>query len=65
MVGSTSSSINLHGVVDDNSNHYKNIIMDTTRMNQGHVGQCSIVDEKISANTTIFFYFLKDSDKLL
>jgi len=59
MVGSTSSSINLHGVVDDNSNPYKNIVMDMIGMNQGHAGQCSIVDEEPSANTTRCFDFFE------
>jgi hypothetical protein len=37
MVGSNSSSTNVHGVIDDNSNHHRNIVMDTMRINQGHV----------------------------
>ena len=57
MVVSTSSSNNLYGVVDENSNPYKNIVMDMIGMNQGHVGHCSIVDEELNANTTRFFYF--------
>jgi hypothetical protein len=46
MVGSTSSFNNVHRVVANNSNHYKNIIMDAMRMNQGHASQCPIVDEE-------------------
>ena len=46
MVGSTSSSSNMYGVVDDNSNPYSNMVMDVMRMNQGHVNQCSIIDEE-------------------
>jgi hypothetical protein len=38
MVGSTFSSSNVHGVVDDNNNPYKNIVIDAIRMNQIHVG---------------------------
>ena len=33
MVGLTSSSSNVHGVVDDNSNPYKSMVMDVMRMN--------------------------------
>jgi hypothetical protein len=34
MVGLTSSANNVHGVVNDNSNPYRNMIMDAMRMNQ-------------------------------
>ena len=33
MIGSTSSSSNLHGVVDDNINPYRSMIMDAIEMN--------------------------------
>jgi hypothetical protein len=33
MIGSTSSASNVYGVVDDNSNPYKNMVMDAMRMN--------------------------------
>jgi hypothetical protein len=36
MVGSTSSASNVHGVVNDNSNPYRNMVMDAMRMNQGN-----------------------------
>ena len=65
MVGSTSSSSNVHEVVDDNNNPYKNMVMDGMRMNQGYVGQCPIIDEEPNADATKFFDFLKDSDKPL
>jgi hypothetical protein len=38
MVASTSSSSNMHGIVDGNSNPSSNMIMDAIRMNQGHAG---------------------------
>jgi hypothetical protein len=44
--GSTFSFSNVHRVVADNSNYYKNIIMDAMRMNHGHVSQCPIVNEE-------------------
>ena len=60
MVNSNSSSNNLHGVVDDNSNHYRNIVMDALEMNQGYTSQCPIIDEKLNADTIRFFNLLKD-----
>ena len=35
MVELTSSSSNVHGDIDDNSNSYRNMVMDAMRMNQG------------------------------
>jgi hypothetical protein len=46
MVGSTSSASNVHGVVNNNSNPYRNMVMDAMRMNQGNVSQCPIVEEE-------------------
>jgi len=40
MVGSTFSASNMHEVVNDNNNPYKNIVMDAMKMNQGNVSQC-------------------------
>jgi len=61
VIKSTSSSNNMHRVVDDNSNYYKNMIMDAMQMNQGDVGECSIVNEEPNTTTTMFFDILKDS----
>ena len=65
MVRSTSSSSNIHEVVDDKSNPYRNMVMDAMRMNQGYVGQCPIIDEEPNADTTNFNDLLKDSDEPL
>lgn len=65
MVESISSSNNVYKVVDANNNPYRNIAIDTMRMNQGHNGQCSIVNEELNANTTRFFDLLKNSDESL
>jgi len=65
MVGSTSSSNNMYEIVDDNINHYRNMIMDVMRMNHGHTSQCPIVDEELNADAIMFFYFFKDSNKPL
>ena len=65
IVRSTFSNSNMHGVIDDNSNPYRNTVMDVMRMNQGHASQCPIMDEKPNADTARFFYLLKDSNKPL
>jgi len=65
MVGSTFSASNVHGVVNDNSNPYRNMVMDAMRMNQGNASQCSIVEEEHNADATRFFDLLKGSDKPL
>ena len=44
MVGSTSSASNVHEATNDNTNPYRNMVMDAIRMNQGNVSQCPIVE---------------------
>ena len=61
MIKSTSSASNKYGVVDDNSNPYKDMIMNMMRMNQDYVGQYSIIYEEPNEDATKFFDFLKDS----
>ena len=39
IIGSTSSSSNVNGIVDGNRNLYRNTVMDTMRMNQGYAIQ--------------------------
>jgi hypothetical protein len=65
MIGLTSSASNVHGVVNDNSNPYRKIVMDAMRMNQGNVTQCPIIEEEPNADSARFFDILKDSDELL
>ena len=65
VVRSTSSASNVHGVANDNSNPYRNMIMDAMRMNQDNVSQCPIIEETPNANAARFFNLLKDSDKPL
>ena len=65
MVWSTSSSSNVYGVADDNSNSYKNMVMDAMEMNQGYVGQCPIVYKEPNTDATRFFDLLKDPDEQL
>jgi len=65
VVGSTSSASNVHGVANDNSNPYKNMIINAMRMNQGNVSQCPIIEKEPNADATMFFDLLKDSGKPL
>jgi len=60
MVRSTCSFSNGHVVIDDNSNPYRNMVINAMRMNQGHVGQYPIIDEELNADATRFFDLLKD-----
>jgi hypothetical protein len=55
----------MHRGIDDNSNPYRNMVINAMRMNQGYAGQCPIIDEEPNANATRFFDLLKDSDKPL
>jgi len=43
IVGLTSSASNVHEVVNDNSNPYRNMVMDAMRMNQDNATQCPTV----------------------
>jgi len=65
VVGSTSSASNVHEAVNDNTNPYRNMVMDAMRMNQGNVNQCPIIEEESNADTARFFDLLKDSDEPL
>jgi len=59
MVGSTFSSSYMHGVVDENNNSYRNMIMDAMRMNKSYSGEYLIIDEEQNADATWFFIFKK------
>jgi hypothetical protein len=54
MVGSTFSSYNMLGVLDNNNNPYRNMIMDAMWMNQSHAGQCPIIEQS-NVHATMFF----------
>jgi hypothetical protein len=62
---STSSASNVHEATNDNTNPYRNMVMDAMRMNQSNVSQCSIVEEESNADAARFFDLLKDSDEPL
>jgi len=55
VVGSTFGASNVHEAANDNTNPYKNMVMDAMRMNQGNVSQCPIVEEEPNAYATRFF----------
>jgi len=55
IVESTSNSSSVHGVADDNSNPYRNMVMHVMRMNQGYTGECPIVDKEPNSDMTNFF----------
>jgi hypothetical protein len=57
MIMLTSSSNNVYGVIDDNSNRYRSMVMNVIRMNQDDINECSIVDEESNVDTTIFLVF--------
>ena len=59
VVGSTSSANNVHGVVNENSNPYRNMVMDAMRMNQDNVSQCPIIEEEPNADATWFFWYVE------
>jgi hypothetical protein len=59
------NSSNVHEVVDDNNNSYRNKVIDVMRMNQGHTSRCPIIDKEPNADGTKFFYPLKYSDEPL
>jgi len=63
IASSTSTSSNVHEVVDDNCNPYKSMTINAMRMNQSYVGHWSIIDDEPNTDTTKFFELLKDSDK--
>jgi hypothetical protein len=62
IIGSTSSASNVYGIVDNNNNPYRTMVMDAMRMNQSHVDQFSIVNEEPNVDVA---RLLKDSDKPL
>jgi hypothetical protein len=65
VVGSTSSASNMHEVGNENSNPFRNMVMDAMRMSEGNVRECPIVEEEPNADAARFFDLLKDSDEPL
>ncbi|KAL3573023.1 hypothetical protein D5086_026927 [Populus alba] len=50
VVGSPYSASNVHEAANDNTNPYRNMVMDAIRMNQGNVSQCPIIEEEPNAD---------------
>jgi len=65
VVESTSSASNMHEIRNENSNHYRNTVIDAMRMSEGNVRECPIVEEEPNADAARFFDLLKDSDEPL
>jgi len=65
VVGSTFSASNVHEAANNNTNPYRNMVMDAMRVNQGNVSQCPIIEEEPNADAAKFFYLLKDSNEPL
>ncbi|KAL9346455.1 hypothetical protein Peur_061308 [Populus x canadensis] len=65
VVGSTSSASNMHEVGNENSNPYRNMVMDAMRMSEGNVRECPIIEEEPNADAARFFDLLRDSDEPL
>jgi hypothetical protein len=65
VVVSISNASNVHKAANDNTNPYRNMVIDAMRMNQGNVSQCPIIEEEPNADATRFFDLLKDSDEPL
>jgi hypothetical protein len=55
----------MHEVGNENSNPYRNMVMDAMRMSEGNVRECLIVEEEPNADAARFFDLLKDSDEPL
>jgi hypothetical protein len=56
---------NVYEVVDNNSDHYRSMVMSAMRMNQDNASECSIIDKKPNVDATRFLNLLKDSNKPL
>jgi len=65
VVGSTSSASNMHEVGNDNSNPYRNMVMNVMRRSESNVSECPIIEEEPNADAARFFDLLKDSDEPL
>jgi hypothetical protein len=63
VVESTSSASNMYEVGNENSNPYRNIVMDAMRMSEGNVSECPIIEEESNADAARFFDMLKDSNE--
>jgi len=65
VVGSTSSASNMHEVGNENSNRYRNMVMNAMRMSEGNASEFPNIKEEPNADAARFFDLLKDSDEPL
>jgi hypothetical protein len=59
IVGSTFISNNIHKVINDNNNCYRNMVMYAIRINHGYLGECLYIDEESNVDTNKFFISFK------
>ena len=45
----------MNEAINNNTNPYRNLVMDAMRMNQGNVSQCPIIEEEPNADAARFF----------
>jgi hypothetical protein len=55
----------MYEVGNENSNPYRNMVMDAMRMSEGNVRECPIVEEEPNTDAARFFDPLRDSDEPL
>jgi hypothetical protein len=55
----------MYEVGNENSNPYRNMVMDAMRMSEGNVRECPIIEEELNADATRFFDLLRDFDEPL
>jgi len=65
IVDSTSSSSNIHEVVDDNSNHYRSMVIDAIRISHGYSRNNLRRDKETNVDAVRFFKLLKDFNEML
>jgi hypothetical protein len=55
IVSSTSCSSNIYGVINDNSNRYRSMVIDATWMNHGYSSESSHVNKEPNVDETRLF----------
>jgi hypothetical protein len=55
----------MHEVGNENSNPYRNMVMDAMRMSEGNVKECPIIEKEPDADAARFFDLLRDSEEPL
>jgi hypothetical protein len=55
----------MHEVGNENSNPYRNMVMDAMRMSEGNASEFPNIEEEPNADAARYFDLLKDSDEPL